>query len=50
MITIDAPHFCCGVVVVDGVVIDSAPIVKYMKGWVVPKVIDYCTRKGWEVL
>lgn len=53
LIRIDAPHFCAGVELCDGKVVKTAPIVKYMKGWNIQKVINYCDRitnkkKRWE--
>ena len=46
---IDAPHFYCGIVLQDGVVVKAAPIVKYMKRWPRTRVRDYCAEKGWAV-
>jgi len=45
---IDAPHFMCAIVINGGVVIQAAPIVKYMNGWTVGAVKDYCAKKGWK--
>lgn len=44
---ITAPHFCAGIVAVDGLVIAAAPIVRYMVGWDGRRMRDYCCRKGW---
>ena len=46
---IDAPHFNCGVVLLDYCVIKAAPIVKYMHGWQRNNVREYCRKKGWRV-
>jgi hypothetical protein len=49
---IDAPGpkgFTCGIVLRDGVVIEAAPIVKYMRGWTRERVREYCKGKGWRV-
>jgi hypothetical protein len=48
LISIDAPHFCAGVVARDGKVIEAAHIVKYMKGWDGKRVAEYCKTKGWK--
>lgn len=49
LLQITAPHFTAGVVIVDGVVTDAAPIVNYMRGWYHSRVLNYCQRKGWGV-
>jgi len=46
--TITAPHFVAYVDIDAGVVIDAAPIVRYMIGWGYFKVLGYCQRKGWS--
>ena len=48
---IDAPHFFCGVVLWDDVVVEAAPIVGYMKKgrWSRDRVRAYCAEKGWKV-
>ena len=46
---IDAPHFYCGIVLQDDVVVEAAPIVKYMKRWTRARVRDYCASKGWKI-
>ena len=47
LITIDAPHFNAGIVARDGIVIEAAPIVRYMIGWDGKRVVDYCRAHGW---
>lgn len=49
LIRIEAPHFVAGLVVEDGQVYESAPVIKYMRGWTQEKVINYCRVKGWKV-
>lgn len=51
---ITAPHFIAGLVVReihggDLVVIQTAPIVRYMSGWAALYVQTYCARKRWEL-
>jgi len=48
LIRIESPYFVVGVVTEMGVVKRAAPIVKYMIGWKIYKVIDYCKYKLWE--
>jgi hypothetical protein len=48
LITIDAPHFCAGIVVCNDIVTETAPIVHYMKRWDRKRVAAYCKRKGWK--
>jgi hypothetical protein len=45
---IDAPHFCCGVVVKDGRISEAAPILQWAigKDWQWFK--KYCQSKGWH--
>lgn len=43
MIRITAPHFCAGIA--DG---RAAPILKYMKGWTVRRIREYCVQRGWS--
>lgn len=51
LISIDAPHFCAGVVTgPTGIVVRWAPILAYMKGWRAERVLDYAARKGWNTL
>ncbi len=47
---IDA-HFFAGIVLWDDVVVEAAPIVRYMKKqkWTRAQVRDYCAKKGWKV-
>lgn len=48
---IDAPHFNCGIVLRDNVVVEAAPIVQYMRQqkWTTAQVRSYCANKGWRV-
>lgn len=47
--SIDAPHFCAGVVLWDDKVTEAVPIVRYMKGWSRDRVRSYCRDKKWRV-
>lgn len=47
-------HFCAGIDTVDNkagveIVIDTAPILGYTKGWTIAKVYEYCKKKKWEI-
>jgi hypothetical protein len=46
---IDAPHFCCGIVLSGEVVTRAAPIVAYMIGWGRDRVRGYCRTKSWDI-
>lgn len=48
LVCIDAPHFCVGVVLQKDRVTCAAPVVKYMIGWSLDKVVEYCSKKGWH--
>lgn len=47
LIRIEAPHFVAGVVLENGRVTRTAPIVKYMKGWTEAHIRHYCVTKDW---
>jgi hypothetical protein len=43
-----APHFVAGFETGDRLrVLVVAPIIKYMRGWDLTKVVAYCDSKGW---
>jgi len=46
---VTAPHLCAGLLVLDGRVLRTAPIVAYMRGWSLALVRAYCKRKGWTL-
>jgi hypothetical protein len=41
--------FAAGIVLWDDVVVEAAPIVRYMRKWPRERVRAYCTQKGWAV-
>lgn len=45
---ISAPHFVAGLIFENGVVVETAPILKYMNGWMRNRVRTYCRQKGWS--
>ena len=49
LLSIDAPHFCCGLVLVDDRAIRAAPIVRYMVGWPRSRIEQYCRARNWRV-
>jgi hypothetical protein len=44
-----AQNFCAGLVLWDDKVIETAPLLRRMKGWSRAHVRDYCRGKGWKV-
>ena len=42
--------FTAGITLHDDVVIEAAPIIKYMKGWKRDSVRSYCKERKWEVV
>lgn len=44
---IEAPHFVAAVTAEAGRVTKAAPIVGYMRGLSVGRVLSYCARMGW---
>lgn len=49
LFSINAPHFNCGIIVSDGVVIRAAPILKWAVGKRWSEVQDYFNRKKYGV-
>jgi hypothetical protein len=41
-----APHFVAAYDMQSG---NIAPIIKYMKGWTLDKIVTYCEKKGWNI-
>lgn len=48
LIRIESSYFVAGVIFGDEKVIIAAPIIKYMIGWNMYKVINYCKQKNWK--
>ena len=46
---IKAPNFTVGIVLHDDVVIETAPMVRYMRRWSRDRVRAFCQEKGWPV-
>jgi hypothetical protein len=44
---VQGDDFCAGLVLRNDVVIEAAPIIRYMKGWSRSRVRAYCQEKGW---
>lgn len=49
---ITAPHFCAGIALRDGLVVEAAPILGYMakQKWSRDRVRTYCQEKGWTIV
>jgi len=51
LVVIDSGYFYAGLIAeVGGLVLCSAPILKYMIGWDSRKVKDYCDIKKWKII
>lgn len=50
LLRIEAPHFVAGLEADRRIVTMAAPIVSYMHGWPVRRVLSYCKRKKWTVV
>ena len=48
IVRITAKHMTAGIIIEDGVVTKTAPILKYMKGWILTRVITYGNHKQWK--
>jgi hypothetical protein len=46
---IHGANFTAGIVLFDDKVAETAPIVRYMRGWSRGRVRDYCQKHGWGV-
>lgn len=44
------PNFTAGIVLFDDVVVETAPIVRYMRRWSRDQVRVECNARGWKVL
>lgn len=49
VLQVTSPYFCAGLYLRNGVVVQAAPIVRYMNGWNRSRVVGFCRRKGWIV-
>jgi len=49
--SITAPHFDAGLELaeVSDTVVRAAPIIKYMVGWPLVRVMQYCHNRGWKL-
>jgi len=50
LVQITSRWFCAGVVLDADVVIEAAPIIKYMKGWSRERVVAYCKQRGFKIV
>lgn len=46
---ISAPHFCAGIVVQSGRIVEAAPILRWAMGRRFAGFEWYCGQKGWKV-
>lgn len=43
--------FCAGIVLDEyGLVVEIAPILRFMRRWRPREILDHCERKGWKVI
>ena len=49
MYEITAPHYCAGLIVKDGVVVEAAPILRWAIGKAFTNVLSYFIRKQYRV-
>lgn len=49
MLCVTAPHFTAAVILDDEQVVALvAPILHYMRGWTLARVLDYAHQRGWS--
>ena len=46
---VQAPHMVAGVVCMDGIIVDGAPILKWTRGKTIKWFKKYCKNKKWEI-
>lgn len=44
-----APYFVAGIIIIKDNVVQTAPIVHYMRDWNLARVRSYCRQKQWEI-
>jgi len=49
LVRITAPHYCAGLEVLDGKVVETAPILNWAMGKTFREVLIYLRRKGYKV-
>lgn len=49
-IQITTSWFVAGLKYKNNIVFEAAPVLKYMEGWTLDAVKEYCHRKGWEYI
>jgi hypothetical protein len=49
LIQITSNYFCAGLILDDFVCTESAPILRYMRGWCLAKIKAYSQSKGWKL-
>ena len=50
LLQLTAKHFCAGLIVQNGRVTVTAPILRYMHGWMLARVEEYAQAAGWTVM
>jgi hypothetical protein len=49
LVQIRSRNFVAGIVLIDDKVVETAPILRFLKGWSGQRVWEYCARYRWEV-
>ena len=48
-IRFESPTMVAGVIVEDGVIVRTAPIVSFMKGWKAERALEFAKHRLWDV-
>lgn len=48
LVSIEAPHFVAGAVLIGDKAVRAAPIISYMYGWTLNRVQTYANKKRWD--
>jgi len=49
LVQISSSYFTAGIILEGKKVVKAAPILKYMLGWTLSRVLSYCKYKRWSV-
>lgn len=49
LIRVTSSYFCAGVIAKNEIIINAAPILKYMIGWNAITFKNYCIKKGFKI-
>lgn len=48
LVRVETPHFVAGIILLDGVCVEAAPIMSWAIGKREKELVDWFNKKGWE--